>query len=101
MTKTTATTETTPKGCLAYLNLIWSIQKLVFMVGNRSFQESGLVRGGGGTVIPYPCKSGGVYPLSLKVLPFELFYPLSPKVLRQLSFILQITCPFIPFPSNP
>ena len=23
--------------------------------------------GGGGTVIPYPCKSGGIYSLSLKV----------------------------------
>ena len=37
-------------------------RSLCFKSGNE-----GLLGGGGGTVIPYPCKSGGIYRLSLKV----------------------------------
>ena len=35
-------------------------RSLCFKSGNEA------LLGGGGTVIPYPCKSGGIYPLSLK-----------------------------------
>ena len=59
--------------------------------------------GGGGTVIPYPCKSGGIYPLSLKVpgllspkvLPFE-FFSLIPKSISPV-----IPYPLINLPSYP
>ena len=71
-------------------------------------QKGGPVGGGGGTVTPYPCKSGGIYPLSLnvprllslKVLPFFIFYPLSPKVFRHLSPIPQIIYPVILIPKT-
>ena len=56
-----------------------------FLKANISINEALLE--GWGTVIPYPCKSGGIYPLSqkvltllsLKVLPFEFFIPYPQK----------------------
>ena len=60
-------------------------------------------------VIPYPYKSGGIYPLSLKVprllslkvLPLDYFtHLLFPKVFRRLSLIPHIICSVIPYPSH-
>ena len=61
----------------------------------------------GGTVIPYPCKPGGIYPFPDKsaktVIPKSatvliFIYPLSPKVFRQLSLRPQKTYSVIPYP---
>ena len=68
--------------------------------------------GEGGTVIPYPCQTGGIYPLSLKVprllslklLPFEFFIPYPYKYFASYipypGGVPQIICSVIPKTPN-